>query len=154
VKLIGANGNEFELTVAGYQFPNIEDDRWDSNWLHVAIDVRTDNGSWTSTDPSLLTSDVERLASWLDSVAADRTDVSEISFLEPNLSFGLHSQAGDTLTIRVWFELESRPAWAEKRFVGDRDFFIDIESTSGDIARASKDLRQQRQEFPPRAGVN
>jgi hypothetical protein len=149
--LVGMNGNRLELLIGGYQFPAGADNKWDSNWLNITIDVLNERGSWTNTDPSLLTSDVEDLADWLESVAEDRAESSEITFLEPNISFGLCSRSGDNLTLRVWFELESRPTWAPSDVAGDRDLWVDLDVGSDDVRRAAHDLRDQLHGFPPRA---
>ena len=37
--LAGREGNELELAIVGYQFPEEEHDPWDSNWLLVALRV-------------------------------------------------------------------------------------------------------------------
>lgn len=76
--LVGKNGNRFELTITGYQFPETVDDEWDSNWLNIRIDVKSDWGTWHATDPSLLTDDVEGLAGWLEAVAEGRAQEREI----------------------------------------------------------------------------
>lgn len=36
MRLKGEDGTSFELKIEGYQFPEIQDDRWDSNWLVVS----------------------------------------------------------------------------------------------------------------------
>ena len=49
VLLRGSEGNELELTIAGYQFPDEERDPWDSNWLLVSVRVLAPEGSWAVT---------------------------------------------------------------------------------------------------------
>lgn len=78
------------LTIEGYQFPEIVNDKWDSNWLMVRVDVEGPAETWTQSDPGLLTWEVEGLADWLDSVAETTEPVAdELVFLEPFLWFEL-----------------------------------------------------------------
>jgi hypothetical protein len=153
VLLVGTNGSRFELDVVGYQFPAIEDDEWDSNWLNITTHVQSERGSWSSTDPSLLTADIERLADWLDGVADGRAQDAEIDFMEPNLSFELRRASGNDVTVRVWFELESRPPWAPADAAGARDLWLDLDVSREDLRQAARDLRDQLDKFPPRALV-
>jgi hypothetical protein len=152
VLLADKNGSRFELTILGYQYPAIVDDEWDSNWLNIRIHAQTERGGWSATDPSLTTADVVRLADWLDAVAEGRIQkCEEVDFIEPNLAFGLHTEAGDKVTLRIWFELESRPPWAPSSAAGERDVWIDLDVRRDDPRRAAAGLRMQLQEFPPRA---
>jgi hypothetical protein len=150
---VGRNGTQFELTVVSYQFPELADDGLDSNWLDVKIDVVSHQGSWSCTDPTLLTDEVESLASWLEAIAAAQPHDKAISFLEPNLCFELRDESGDNLTLRVWFELESRPIWAPAEGAEARDLWVDLEVPRRTTRRSASELRHHLQEFPPRAAV-
>lgn len=152
--LVGENGGRFELTILGYEFPRIARDAWDSNWLDIRIDVQTERGAWSATDPSLTTFEVASFADWLEAIADGRRRESDVEFTEPNLSFGLHAESGDTVTLRVWFELESRPPWAPSKLAGERDVWLDVDVRRGDARRAAAELRAQLQEFPQRAPVD
>ena len=59
--LRGIDGTEFEMEVVSYQFPHLEHEQYDSDWLNIKIRVRMSQGYWTSTDPSLLTWELARL---------------------------------------------------------------------------------------------
>lgn len=109
--LRGSDGQSFQLRVLGYQFPNETTDYWDANWLYVAVSVEHPRGGWSAIDPSLLTFEVARLADWFDSLAQGGPVDAEEEFTEPNLAFRL-SQGGSGQALCVYFELESRPAWA------------------------------------------
>ena len=148
--LLGKSGSRFELTIIGYQFPTIVDDEWDLNWLNIRIDVESERGKWNATDPSLLTSDVDGLASWLDAVADGESQEREIDFLEPNLALELRDESGSRVTLRVWLEVESRPSSAPADGAGARDLWVDLDVSKRDVRRSASELRQQLQRFPPR----
>ncbi len=49
------------------------------------------------------------LSSWLEALASEQTVEEREDFLEPNLRFEVAARDEDTITILVYFELESRP---------------------------------------------
>lgn len=145
--------SEFELRVADYQFPELEHNDWDSNWLTVEIKVAlADERPWISRDPSLLTWEVERLSNWLEALAAGQAVENGEDFVEPNLRFDVVERDEDTITIRVYFELESRPPWIFADAAGMDDLWIDLRVDSDDLRAAAEDLRHDLTRFPPRAG--
>jgi hypothetical protein len=150
--LVGTNDNRFELTVVGYEFPAIEHDEEDGNWLIITVDVESERGSWTATHPSLLTGEAEWLADWLDDVAEDLAEDAEIGFAEPNLTFERDRASGKAVSLRVRFGAECRPPWAaaDDR-IGERDLWVRFDLAKADVRRAARDLRGQLREFPPRA---
>jgi len=143
VQLTGRNDNSLALTILGYQFPD-SDDYFDANWLVVRADVRNDDGSWSATSPCLLTSNVAELASWLEA------PVGELEFMEPNLAFECLALDDDTADLRVWFELEFRPEWAENRVAGQRDLSANLTVSRAELADAAAGLRRQLAAYPPR----
>jgi hypothetical protein len=140
VRLVGDEDTSFSLTIVGYQFPEA-DDYWDANWLVTRVDVRNHEGKWSATGAVLLTSEADRLAEWLEA------PTGELEFLEPNLVFEALEQR-----VRVWFELELRPDWAERRWVGERDLYVDLTVSAEERSAAAADLRRQLSTYPPRQG--
>jgi hypothetical protein len=138
VRLIGDEDTSFALNLLGYQFPNA-DEYWDANWLVIRIDVRNDEGKWSATSAALLTSEAAKLADWLEA------PTGELEFLEPNLVF----EAIDG-RVRVWFELEFRPDWAERRWVGERDLCVDLTVSADERLSAAAELREHLNKYPPR----
>lgn len=138
------------MEVAGYQFPHLEHEEYDSDWLKINIRVRLPEGSWTSTDPSLLTWEVASLAQWLESIAEGVSAESEQSFLEPNLRFEL--MQSEPKTLRVYFELESRPPWAPSDGAGMDDLFAEFAVNPDDLRDAASALREDLKRFPVRVG--
>ena len=55
----------FDLTIVRYQFPELENDEWDSNWLVISVHVVTGERSWNFVNPCMLTMEAHDLANWL-----------------------------------------------------------------------------------------
>jgi hypothetical protein len=147
VRLAGREGNELELSLVGYQYPDELVDPWDSNALLVAVRVVSPQGIWEVVDPCLTTWESARLASWLGAVAAGPDRLGR-SLVEPNLSV-VASLAGGRLRLRVCFELESRPPWAPT-VQGGRDLCVDLDVARHEVVAAAADLRTDLARFPRR----
>ncbi len=85
MKLAASNKSALTLKIIGYEFPEIEGHRYDSNWLIVEVTVTHPEGSWTASDPSLLTFEVTRLADWLENINDGKKVDDTIYFTEPNI---------------------------------------------------------------------
>jgi hypothetical protein len=145
--------SEFELRVADYQFPDIEGDEFDANWLVIEGRVApADERVWEFRDPALLTWEVEGLCNWLEALASGPAVEEGEGFLEPNVRFEVADRDQDSITIRVYFELESRPPWFFADAAGMDDLWLDLRVDSGDLRAAAEDLRRELTKFPPRAG--
>ena len=148
--LTTGDGRRLVLTIVGYQFPALEDDEWDSNWLNVRIDADDGREAWASTDPSLLTFEAQALADWLDDLS--HGEVREPpGFVEPNLRFEATAWDDSEATVRVFFELESRPPGAASRVVGEHPLWIDFTLSRPELHNAAVSLRDQLDRYPPRA---
>jgi len=175
--LSSENGDRFALDVVGYQFPDI-DGGVDGNWLNIRIDVTIPQGSWSATEPALLTEDVLGLAGWFEELVtapalnttrtvttADFHDYDALvgslgvpgglSFDEPNLAFSLEEADAERIRLRVWFELECRPPWsARPRWAPPKEpqpeVYADLVVTREDLTRAARDLYAQMRMFPVR----
>jgi hypothetical protein len=101
VEIVDSSGARFELKVLGYQFPHITDEPWDANWLSIQVSVDSARGSWSASDPSLVTADVAEIADWLLAIADGGSAADRLDFLEPNLSFELLQAAEDRARLRV-----------------------------------------------------
>ena len=147
MKLVGRDETSLELSTSGYQFPDIEDDRWDSNWLIVSGRVRHRRGSWTFSDPCLTTFEVEQLASWLDHVHTGRPDPDLCYFTEPNLCFRYTREAEPTIEVRIAHE--SAPPWlvGEIRLAG---VALEFPVAMNDARVAATELRRFTSSFPVR----
>jgi hypothetical protein len=149
--LRGRDLSEFELRIAGYQFPEIESDEFDANWLVIEGRVApADERAWEFRDPSLLTWEVEGLCNWLEVLALGQDVREGEDFLEPNLRFEVAKRDRDTITIRIYFELESRPPWFFADTASMDDLWIDLRVDSDDLRSAAEDLRRDLAMFPQR----
>ena len=149
--LRGAEGNELELGIAGYQFPDDERDPWDSNWLLVSVRVLSRDGSWSVVDPCLTTWEAKRLVSWLVLAATRDPSAVPMTFTEPNLTVVAGPVAGapDRVHVRASFALELRPPWAHTA-AGSDNLAVDLEVRRGDLARAAASLLSDLVAFPQR----
>jgi hypothetical protein len=151
VILRGRDLSEFELQVAGYQFPSFSGDMFDNNWLIVAGRVApADERAWEFRDPSLLTWEVERLSNWLEALASDKAVDDGEDFIEPNLRFEVVESSEGTITLRVYFELESRPPWFFADAAGMNDLWIDLRVDNDDLRAAAEGLQRDLARFPAR----
>ena len=145
MQLTGRNDNSVTLSIKRYQFTDADDD-WDANWLVIRADVRNDEGHWTATNPCLTTREIVALADWLEDPAG------QLDFTEPNLAFECVGRQNDEIALRVWFELELRPDWAESRVAGERDLCAVLTVSKAELTQAADELRRELDSYPPRAG--
>ena len=139
------------MRVMGYQYPDLAHEQYDSDWLNIKIDVSIPQGSWTSTDPSLLTWELAGLANWLEAIAVSKSVDNEESFMEPNLRFQLISAGQKKL--RIYFELESRPSWASTDGAGINDLWAEFEIDAEALRKAAASLREDLKHFPTRVEI-
>ncbi len=150
MRLSSSGGSLFEMTVEGYQFPDIQDEPYDSNWLLIRIHVVHSRGEWTTVDPCLLTDELEDLAKWFDAIAQGKEVEKEQNFTEPNLRFRLR-ETPEGRSLRVHFEMESRPSWAESGASPEEDLYLDFPLAELDLAHAAEELRGEMVRYPQRA---
>ena len=142
----------FALHIVGYEFPELRYEPYDSDWLVITVSVTMARGTWRATHPCLLTWEVARLATWFDAIATQATIEPEESFVEPNLRFQLLPSDGSSYQLRVYFELESRPAWAAAAVADMEDLWVDLDADTTDLQAAAAALRAALEKFPVRVG--
>ena len=150
VLLAGLEGNELELQVVGYQFPDDDTDPWDSNWLLVAVRVASSAGTWEVVDPCLTTWEAKHLVRWLVNAAARDPAVAAATFSEPNLVVTARSKPTDAnrVLLRAAFQLELRPPWA--RGSGGAELSVELDVGRAALARAAASLLADLVRFPQR----
>jgi len=144
----GINNQTVEFRITKYQFPEITNCEYDSNWLLIYLNVKSDCGNWETVDPSLLTRDVKNIIEWFEKLSSDiQTDTDSLVFLEPNLEFELKRKNIETKQIRITFDLESRPPNAKD----DEEFYVDCEFNNAELKQISIELTKELEEYPERA---
>jgi hypothetical protein len=149
MRLVGADGS-FELTILGYQFPQLATEEYDSNWLNIRVQVQHQRGRWSAQDACLLTYEAAALADWFEAIAVGREVEVERSFIEPNLLFQLRAERAGTRILRVYFELELRPKWAPYDGAPEEDLFLDLPAQPTQLTAAAESLRTQLARYPQR----
>lgn len=156
---LSASDATFQMTILGYQHPDAAGEPYDANWLSVQVVAAGPGGSWTGTDPCLLTYEALRLAGWLAAAAEGKEPAPAISFLEPVLLFRL-VEVNQARTLRVHFGNLINPSWnlldaeaAEKQAAASPDLYLDFSLAETDLLQASKQLRDELRRFPDRAEV-
>lgn len=88
------------LNVERYQFPEIVDDEWDSNWLVITGNATLNGKSWQFCDPCLTTFELASLVEWLGQVTSGSNVKKNLFFTEPNLDF--ENISDEFVWIRFW----------------------------------------------------
>jgi hypothetical protein len=154
------NGNSFQLKIIGYEFPEMENEEWDSNWLRICMAANLPHGEWSVTQPFLLTYEVMRLANWFDAVSTGTQAENEIHFVEPNLSFELIDLNRREASLRIYFAMECLPPraqleldipWAQGSEQAKADVYTDFPLSDIDLHAAAESLRSQLKLYPQRA---
>lgn len=150
MKLASKDGQSFEMRILQYEFPDLETEEYDSNWLIIAGDVIHPKGSWDFRDPCLLTYEAERLASWMDLVAGGEPPSTFCGFIERTLEFQVVLGVQRPV-LRVYFELEARPAWAYSNDAQKKDLWVEVPLEELDLRSTARQWREELREFPQRA---
>ena len=144
----GINNQTVEFRITNYQFPEITDCEYDSNWLLIYLKVKSDCGSWETVDPSLLTGDIIDIIEWFEKLSNDiETDTDSLVFMEPNLEFELTKKYADKKRIRITFDLESRHPNAKD----DEEFYVDCEYNNAELKQIVSELKKEAELYPERA---
>lgn len=144
----GVDNQSVELKIVNYQFPHVTlRDDYDANWLHIYLNVKSKCGHWKTVDPSLLTSDVEKIIKWLSDLAKNKSIEDEsLEFIEPNLSFHMLDKGSEVKKIRIQFDLESRPQSPNE----DMLYFVDSILSNTELQQLSYNLTTELAKFPKR----
>lgn len=158
-----------QLDITNYQFPYVDNESWDSDWLAIRLYLPYGDHTWTHEDPALTTFEVQGLIDWLDDVTSHLTTfaswrherlTTRITFTEPNLSFEVlnHHPTGAPATLRVYLDLECRPPFfALLDHVGPDshpdEVWINFPIDEHTLRRTSNRLREQLGHYPVRVGL-
>ena len=143
--LIAANGASVALSVVDYQFAS-GDNWYDSNWLMIAGAVTTSKGTCSFRDPCLLTTEATSLGHWLVRSANRTLEVERIDFIEPNIAFDRLGADDETVLLRIEFDLEALPPFAD----GDCPYVVDLLVPARTCASMVEAWLDALRRFPPR----
>jgi hypothetical protein len=148
MRLSLGNNYAFNMQLVGYQFPELANVPYDSNWLNVRIDIQHPDGNWTAVDPALLTYEAQRLADWLRNLAAGRRDQGDICFLEPCLEFDVVASEGSSEALKVILAQEFRPPWFTS--VDNEEFELTFPLVAIALLDAAEQLEADLARYPQR----
>jgi hypothetical protein len=146
IELVRDAENWVRLKIAGYQFPELADAPYDSNWLIVEGRVSIDDRLWEFRDPCLLTYEAASFAHWLERHAVGGMVGDELFFTEPNLSVRRVSDG----SFRVYFAFECKPPWAPAEGAGWEDYFVEAPTDRAMLQAAANAFREALKLYPQR----
>lgn len=151
--LLKNENSRFEMTVIGYQFPEILDEEYDSNWLIIEIRASSLEGSWSISNPCMLTIELADLADWLDDVAnGNGTINTRLDFFEPCLCFEVTGLEPKKLCVHLNEELKP-VSLRDNDSKRDTAICIEFKVTPQALKDAAASLRSYLRFFPIRAGA-
>jgi hypothetical protein len=148
------------LGLLGYQFAR-HGERYDDNWLVVRGEIVDPRGAWAFQDPCLLTFEAAHISPWLRRVAAGREPFDypdergnrwpSLSFMEPNISFGVSSYSPQACSLRVHFSLESAaPSAPTERQAVTMQHWIELQTQPEQLLAAADAWDRELTAFPER----
>ena len=150
MRITSAAGDEFQLVIVRYQFPDVHEDRWDSNWLIVNGTIASAGEKWIFTDSCVTTFELADLADWLDGLAADGAEPSKFEFTEPNLKFTY--VPSPHRAVQLTLAHESAPASLselQRRAGVTVEFPLSVQQA----ATFAAEIRQALHDYPIRGGA-
>lgn len=149
------DGRFFSLEVERYEFPDEElgptednpADEFDTGrFLVVVASFRNSTGAWEATAPLLTTTELERFAAWLESIAAGNPRSAGAYFTERDLEFSFDET---TRQLLVHASGDLLPNWSERAACLTIGFPVD----EIDLRSEVNSLRTQLQAFPGRPPI-
>ena len=149
MRLTNSAGEELEITVSGYEFPDRDkihtQDKWVLNWLNIAIKAKHGLGTWTATCACTLTWHLSKWIEWLEDIGARRSDDKTFLACELELQMSVISQ--NPLTIQVVLAYEFRPPW----LTGEKEnLSMDFVLSADTLAAMISYLKAQLEQYPTR----
>jgi hypothetical protein len=102
-----------EMSVIGYEFPDILDDFEDSNWLVIRVALQSVHGAWRwqVEDAGSLTWELDGCAQWLYDLSAGHPVLTEeYGFSEPDIRFeAVRNDSGEIMSLSIHLMDEFQP---------------------------------------------
>ena len=140
MRLSNHRDTSLEFHAVRYEYPQLTRAQYDSNWLVIGGRIEKDGAAWKFEDPCLLTNEVLSLAEWLEARVRDAGRDSEISFIEPALSFKWANGV-----LRVDLGHGCRQPWAPFE-----EFYLTLLPSPQEMMSAAEALREDLKKFPIR----
>jgi hypothetical protein len=148
--MTSASGDEFQLVIVRYQFPDVHEDRWDSNWLVVNGTVAAGGETWIFTEPCVTTFELADLADWLDGLAANGGQPSAFEFTEPNLKFAYVPWPRRAVQLTLAHESAPESLTDDQRRAG---VTLEFPLSAQQTATFAAEIRQALTDYPIRGGA-
>lgn len=155
MKLETPDGRLFTLNVDSYEFPDEELGPTDDNpadefqsgrFLIVSHTFCNSDGEWHASGPTMTTSELQRLADWLESIRDGSVSQSGVYFTERDLEFTV-DDSGSILRVHIFRDF--LPSW-----IGSADAVtIDFPVACVQFDRVIESLRRQLTQFPGRPAI-
>ncbi|MCX4789987.1 hypothetical protein OG369_28550 [Streptomyces sp. NBC_01221] len=159
--LLNDHVSSVELRPVRYQFSAVRGDSYDDNWLVIEGAVTTPEGTWSFTDPCLLTDEARQVAAWLRAVAAGTVAVTgpdtegqlspDTWFVEPVLALSLADRGEGEAAIRIHLSLEATPPFQQGDDGTDiYQYFVEVRVGTAALLQAADQWEFALASFPPR----
>lgn len=144
-------GQSFSLNVLRYEFPDEElgpnednpADYFDrARFLVVTVSLKMPEGNWQATAPEMTTTELERLANWLESVSNGHPTGVGVYFTERNLEFTVDEVVS---SLHVHLINAFLPPWTNQDVCT-----VSFPISRLNLAQAVHSLRSQLVRFPHR----
>jgi len=101
------------MSVAGYEFPDVVEDPYDTNWLLIRLVLQSQHSAWRwqVEDAGALTWELEGCVHWLLKLSAEESvDRENYGFSEPDISFEtIRNEDGAVVGLSVQLMDEFQP---------------------------------------------
>lgn len=145
-----SEGKTLSLLIHNYQFPELAGKNnlfgfdHDANWLNIMLTLQEGPSTFVQIDPFLMTTEVEELMYWLQSLP--NPSATSIEFIEPSLELYFLGEHSSHFHIRVSLCLELLPPWSIDENIYETDFFL----TADEIRECVHSLHKQLTDYPIR----
>lgn len=104
---------ELQMSVAGYEFPEVTNDPYDANWLVIGIALQLVYGAWhwQVEDAGALSWELEDCILWLEQLSQGEAVAQEqFGFSEPDISFEvIRNDDGSVVGLTMYLMDEFQP---------------------------------------------
>lgn len=151
-RLSAPDGPFVEIEILGYEFPDITEDPWDSNWLVVRIHARNGAREWTAAEPAIDTMELGSLIAGLRSLAAGEVEQIDWEPLEPEIAIhGRRQEGGVKLDVVLDYGFRSGDPPQSENLDEDK-VVISLQLMPLDVQRFAGELDAYQSQFPMRGG--